>query len=168
MIISLLVAASDNNAIGKDNKLLWYLPEDLKFFKNTSWGMPIIMGRKTFESMGKPLPGRTNIVITTKWDWKAEGAVVVTSIADALKAAEVTDAKEVFITGGGEIYKQTMEMADKIIMTRVHVNLVADTFFPDINPHTWKLLSNKVVKADDKNKYDMSFETWIKKHPVTA
>src|SRR6476661_3569668 len=98
--ISLVVAVSDNRVIGKDNQLLWNLPNDMKFFKNTTWGMPVIMGRKTFESLGKPLPGRTNIVITRKSGWQAPGTVVAASLDDALKAAENTDAKEVFVIGG--------------------------------------------------------------------
>ncbi len=163
MTISLIVAASENNAIGKDNKLLWHLPEDLKFFKNMTWGMPVVMGRKTFEAMGKPLAGRTNIVITSNKDWKAEGATVVQNIDDALKAAGATGAKEAFITGGGEIYKQSMEMADKIYMTRIHANIEGDTFFPEIDPSNWELIFNKELKADEKNKYDMNFETFQKR-----
>ena len=163
MIISLIVAASENNAIGKDNKLLWHLPEDLKFFKNTTWGMPVIMGRKTFEAMGKSLAGRTNIVITSNKDWKAEGAAVVQNIDEALKAAEATGAKEAFITGGGEIYKQTMDIADKIYMTRIHAKIEGDTYFPPIDPSVWEIVFNKELKADEKHKYDINFETWQKK-----
>ncbi len=103
MVISLVVAATENNVIGKDNRLLWRLPNDMKFFKNTTWAMPVIMGRKTFESMGKPLAGRTNIVITRQKDWTAEGAIAVQSLEDALQAAADTDAKEAFVIGGGEI-----------------------------------------------------------------
>ncbi|MEJ7611135.1 MAG: dihydrofolate reductase [Ferruginibacter sp.] len=164
MIISLIVAASTNNAIGKDNAMLWHLPTDLKFFKNTTWGMPVVMGRKTFEAMGKALAGRTNIVVTSNKDWKGEGAINVPDIEEALKvAADTTNAKEVFITGGGEIYKQTMKMADRIYMTRIHTQVEGDTFFPEIDQTDWKLVFSKEVKADEKNTYDMSFETWEKK-----
>ncbi len=164
MIISLIVAASSNNAIGKDNAMLWHLPTDLKFFKNTTWGMPVIMGRKTFEAMGKALPGRTNIVVTSNKEWKNEGALTVQNIDEAIKAAEdATNAKEVFITGGGEIYKQTMKMANRIYMTRIHADIEGDTFFPEIGPADWDLVFSKEIKADEKNKYDMSFETWDKK-----
>ena len=163
MIASLIVAASENNAIGKDNKLLWHLPEDLKFFKNTTWGMPVVMGRKTFEAMGKPLAGRTNIVITSNKDWKAAGAVPVQNIEDALKAAEATGAKEIFITGGGEIYRQTMGIADKIYMTRIYAEMEGDTFFPVIDQKIWERIFNKELKADEKNKYDMTFETFQKR-----
>ena len=109
MKISLVVAASENNAIGKNNQLLWNLPNDLKFFKNTTWGMPVIMGRKTFESVSKILPGRFNIVITTQPNWNFDGALVANSLQDALDKALVTNCNEAFIIGGGEIYKQSME-----------------------------------------------------------
>ena len=164
MIISLIVAASTNNAIGKNNAMLWHLPTDLKFFKNTTWGMPGVMGRKTFEAMGKALPGRTNIVVTSNKDWKGEGAVTVQDINGSLQAAdELTNAKEVFITGGGEIYKQTMKIAHRIYMTRIHAEIEGDTFFPEIDPAEWELVFTKETKADEKNKYDMSFETWERK-----
>lgn len=161
--ISLIVAASENNAIGKDNQLLWNLPIDLKFFKNTTWGMPVVMGRKTFEAMGKPLNGRPNFVITTKKDWKAEGASVSSTIEDALRDAESANCKEIFITGGGEIYKQSMDLADKIYMTRIHTQIEGDTFFPEIDEKKWQLEHVTEIKADEKNKYDMSFETWVKR-----
>src|SRR5688572_25265058 len=106
MTISLVVAASENNVIGKDNRLLWHLPNDMKFFKNTTWGMPVIMGRKTFESLGKPLAGRTNIVMTRDKEWSAEGTRVAPDMQQAMKTAAETDAKEIFVIGGGEIFKQ--------------------------------------------------------------
>ena len=163
MTISMIVAASENNAIGKDNKLPWHQPADLKFFKNTTWGMPIVMGRKTFEAMGKALPGRTNIVITTNPDWKAEGATSVTSIGDALKAAEATNCKEIFITGGGEIFKQSLSIADKIYLTRIHAQIEGDVFFPEIDGSVWEKDFEKKLPADEKNKFDMSFQTWVRK-----
>ncbi len=159
----MIVAASENNAIGKDNKLPWHQPADLKFFKNTTWGMPIIMGRKTFEAMGKALPGRTNIVITSNIDWQSEGATVVQSIDKALLAAEETNCKEAFITGGGEIFKQTMSIAEKIYLTRIHADIEGDVFFPEIDESIWMKDFEKELKADEKNKLDMSFQTWVKK-----
>src|SRR5215207_9408244 len=111
MIISFVVAASENNVIGVKNQLPWHLPNDLKFFKNTTWGMPVIMGRKTFESFGKPLAGRTNIIITRQEGWKVEGVIVTRSLDDALEAASATDAKEAFVIGGGEIFRQSIGMA---------------------------------------------------------
>ncbi len=162
-IISLIVAASENNAIGKYNTMLWHLPEDLKFFKNTTWGMPVIMGRKTFESVGKPLPGRPNIIVTTNQNWNAENTITTASVEDAIKAADETNAKEIFITGGGEIYKQTLPIADKVYLTRVHTVIDGDVFFPEMDSNTWKVFFEKHVKADEKNKFDMTFQTWIRK-----
>ena len=162
-MISLIVAASTNNAIGKTNQMLWHLPEDFKFFKNTTWGMPIIMGRKTFESIGKALPGRTNIVLTSNKNWKKENVHTTTSIEAAIDFAKTTNAKEIFITGGAEIYKQTVSIADKIYITRVNTIIEGDAFFPDINEKVWQLIYEKNIKADDKNEFDMSFQTWIRK-----
>jgi len=162
-MISLIVAAAENNAIGKNNQLLWHLPNDLKFFKNTTWGMPVIMGRKTFEAVNKPLPGRFNIVITRQPGWKGEGTVVATDLTDALKKAAETNCKETFIIGGGEIYKQGIDIAGKIYMTRVHAVLDGDTFFPVIDETKWQLTSNQDFAADDKHEFAYSFQTWMKK-----
>ena len=162
MAISLIVAASENNAIGKANKLIWHLPNDMKFFKNTTWGMPLIMGRKTYESMDKPLPGRINIVITRQKDWKAEGVVVVSDLQHSIEKAKETNCKEIFIAGGGEIFKQSMELADRIYMTRVHAVLDGDTFFPEIDESKWALVSNEDRETDEKHKYAYSFQIWEK------
>lgn len=162
-MISLIVAAAKNNAIGKNNQLLWHLPNDLKFFKNTTWGMPVIMGRKTFEAVNKPLPGRFNIIITRQKDWKAEGVIVAADLQDAIKKAAATNSKEIFIIGGGEIYKQGIEIADKIYLTRVHAELNGDTFFPVIDESKWQLNSSQDFAADDKHAFAYSFQTWVKK-----
>lgn len=162
-MVSLIVAAAENNAIGKNNQLLWHLPNDLKFFKNTTWGMPVIMGRKTFESVNKPLPGRFNIVITRQAGWKAEGVIVAADLNEALKKAAETNCKEVFIIGGGEIYKQGIEIAGKIYLTRVHAVLDGDTFFPVVDESKWQLNANQDFAADDKHKFAYSFQTWLKK-----
>ena len=162
-MISLIVAASTNNAIGKNNQLLWTLPNDMKFFKNTTWGMPLIMGRKTYESMDKPLAGRINVVITRQAGWNAEGVVVASDINDAIKKAGETNCKEIFVIGGGEIYKQSFEMADRIYLTRVHATLDGDTFFPAVDENKWQLISNQDFAADDKHKFAYSFQTWDKK-----
>ena len=164
MTISFVVAASENNVIGKDNRLPWRLPNDLKFFKNTTWAMPVIMGRKTFESFGKPLAGRTNIVITRRDDWQAEGVVKVKSLEEALQAAEQTDAKEAFIIGGGEIFRQSFPMADKIYITRVHTQLDGDAFFPEIKEGEWQLFSNLDCSADARHAYAYSFQLWKRKN----
>jgi len=160
MITSLVVAASTNNVIGKDNKLLWSLPNDMKFFKNTTWGMPVVMGRKTFESLGKALNGRTNIVITRQADFAAEGVKVVGSMDAAMVAAADADAKEIYVIGGGEIYKQALPIAHRVYITRVHTVVDGDTFFPELPTIDWKLLSRLDFKADAKHAYDYSFEVW--------
>lgn len=163
MNIAFVVAASENNIIGRDNKLPWHLPNDLKFFKNTTWAMPIIMGRKTFESFSKALPGRTNIVITRQADWKADGVVVVNNLEQALEAASVTDAKEAFIIGGGDIFRQSWPIADKIYITRVHAEFEGDVFFPVITENEWQLESDIKFEADEKHQYDYSFQQWKRK-----
>ena len=163
MTISLIVAASENNAIGKNNQLLWSLPNDMKFFKNTTWGMAVIMGRKTYESVDKPLPGRFNIVITRQADWRAEGVIVARDLQDALKKAAATNCNEVFVIGGGEIYKWAMSITDKIYITRIHATLDGDTFFPAIAESQWRLEFNDDFEKDEKHKYAYSFQTWLKK-----
>ena len=160
MTISLVVAAAENNSIGKNNQLLWHLPNDLKFFKNTTWGMPVIMGRKTFEAVNKPLPGRFNIVITRQQGWKAEGVIEAAGLQDALRKAAETNCKEAFVIGGGEIYSQSIDIADKIYLTRVHANIDGDTFFPIIDESKWQLTSNQDLVADEKNAFAYSFQTW--------
>lgn len=162
-MISLIVAAAENNAIGMSNQLLWHLPNDLKFFKNTTWGMPVIMGRKTFESVNKPLPGRFNIVITRQAVWQVDGVITATDLQDALKKAAETNCKEFFIAGGGEIYKEAFRQADKIYLTRVHETIDGDTFFPVIDESEWQLISSQDFVADEKHKYAYSFQTWLRK-----
>ena len=125
--------------------------------------MPVIMGRKTFESVNKPLPGRTNIVITRQAGWNAAGVMVATDLQDALKKADETNCKEAFIIGGGEIYKWAMSIADKIYLTKVHTQLEADTFFPVINEEEWELVSNEDFEKDEKHQYAYSFQQWKKK-----
>ena len=158
-MISLIVAASSNNAIGKNNQLLWHLPNDLKFFKNTTWGGVVIMGRKTFESVNKPLPGRTNIVITSKENWSYENVLVAHSLEDALKLATELSFKEIFIIGGGEIYKQSMAIANRVYLTRVHTEIEGDTFFPEMS-NEWKMISSNDFASDEKNNFNHTFELW--------
>ncbi len=160
MIISIVVAAAENNCIGKDNQLLWHLPNDLKFFKNTTWGMPVIMGRKTFESVGKPLNGRTNIVVTRNENWSADGVRVAVTLGKALELAAETDAKEAYIIGGGDIYRQALPLAHRIYLTRVAVSLEGDTFFPAFGEPEWKLLSTLEFQQDEKHQWDYRFEVW--------
>lgn len=160
MLISFVVAAALNNGIGKNGIMPWHLPNDLRHFKNITWGMPVVMGRKTFDSLGKPLAGRKNIVITRQQDWKAEGAVAVKSIEDALFLVKETDVKEAIVIGGGEIFKMLFEKAGRIYMTRVEAEPEADTFFPAIDPKKWKLVSQKNHEADEKNPFNYSFQVW--------
>ncbi|MGN6491449.1 MAG: dihydrofolate reductase [Agriterribacter sp.] len=166
MIISLIVAAAENNAIGKDNQLLWHLPNDLKFFKNTTWGMPVIMGRKTYLSMaGEPLPGRYNIVVSRQQvsGIERENVWVVNSVEEAIQKAKSTDCKEVFVAGGGQIYDACLPLADKIYITRVHAVLDGDAFFPAFDENKWEKVYQLDFAADDKHAYAYSFQTWIKK-----
>jgi dihydrofolate reductase len=163
MIVSLVVAAANNNAIGKDNKLLWHMPNDMKYFKNVTWGMPVIMGRKTFEALGKPLPGRKNIVLTKQNGWKTGGTVTVKSFEDALFLGKEMDVKEMMVIGGGEIYRSVIDRADRIHITRIDASFeAADTFFPAIDPGKWKLVSQKNYEADPKHQYNYSFQVWEK------
>jgi len=161
IILSFIVAADENNVIGKDNQLPWHLPSDMKYFKNQTWGMTVIMGRKSLESLGKPLQGRKNIVITRQPGWKAEGAVVVKSMEDAMFVASNTDALEIMVIGGGEIYKEFFTKANRIYITRVDAEFEeADTFFPVISAKEWHLVSQKNHEADEKNAYNYSFQVW--------
>jgi dihydrofolate reductase len=163
MLISLIVAASENNAIGKNNQLLWRLPNDTQFFKNTTWGMPVIMGRKTYESLrNEPLPGRFNIVITHHKDAVPENekVQVASTLQAAIELAKKTDCREVFIIGGGKVYADAISMANKIYLTRVHTSLDGDTYFPVINQAEWEIESNKDFPADEKHKYAYSFQVW--------
>jgi len=159
--LTLIVAAAENNAIGKDNKLIWHLSDDLKRFKNLTKGHHIIMGRKTFESFAKPLPNRTHIVITRQTHYKApEGVIIVNTLYDAINIAK--NDTQPFIIGGGEIYKQAMAVADKIEITRVHQTFEADTFFPEIDTTLWKQTTNEFHNKDANNEYDFSFITYVR------
>ena len=168
MIISLVVAVADNNAIGGNNKLLWHLPNDLKFFKNITWGMPIIMGRKTFVSIaGKPLPGRINIVVTRMPSEikEQENLWVVSTLEQAFERAKETDCKEVFVIGGGEIYRQSISNADKIYLTRVHAGFPeATVFFSDIDGDIFNLVDAVEMQKDEKHLFDYTFETWERRN----
>lgn len=155
MILSLIVATDEENGIGKDNQLMWHLPKDLKFFKNTTSGHTVIMGRKTFDSIGKPLPKRRNIVITRQKNLSISGVEIFNTLADALEAC--ADEEEVFVVGGGEIYKQALPLAHKLYQTKVHHIFNADTFFPEINPLEWELISREDHAKDEQHPYSFSF-----------
>ncbi|MBC7949264.1 MAG: dihydrofolate reductase [Chitinophagaceae bacterium] len=160
MVISLVVAAANNNVIGKNNQLLWRLPNDMKFFKNVTWGMPVVMGRKTFETLGKPLRGRKNIVITRQSNWKFEGTIPLKSLEDATFLVKNMDVKEMMVIGGGEIYRLAFEKAKRIYLTRVDAELEGDAFFPAIDPKNWHLVSQKNHPADEKHAFNYSFQVW--------
>ena len=163
MVLSLLVAADENNVIEKDNKLPWHLPSDLKYFKNLTWGMPVVMGRKTFESFGKPLSGRRNIVISRNNEWKAEGVEIANSIEKAVALAQQSVVNEIFIIGGGEIFKTFLPKAERIYLTRIHQSFDGDAFFPEIDETEWQLVKEKNCSADEKNAYAHSFQVWERK-----
>ena len=158
-MITIIVAMGKNREIGADNQLLWHLPKDLKHFKELTSGHPIIMGRKTYESIGKPLPNRTNIVISRKNDWFEEGILIVGSIKEALKFAKKID-ENVFIIGGGTIYEQTIDLADQLEVTLVDAELKADTFFPKIDEKKWLKTNEVTHQRDEKNQFDFSFQTF--------
>lgn len=157
--LTIIVAAAENDAIGKGNKLIWHLRDDLKRFKSLTSGHHIIMGRKTFESFPKPLPNRTHVVITRQADYKApEGVILVNSLEDAINASKSDP--QPFIIGGGQIYKQALSIADKIELTRVHHDFEADTFFPKIDATVWKETTNVFHKKDEEHDYEFSFLTY--------
>lgn len=160
-MITLIAAAAENNALGKDNDLLWHLPEDFKRFKQITSGHYIIMGRKTFESFPKPLPNRTHIIITRQEEYLVEECLVVHSLDEALEIAPQNE--EVFIIGGAQIYEQALPFADKIDLTRVHTELEADAFFPEFNTSEWNLVFSEKHFKDEKHQFDYTFETYIKK-----
>ena len=166
----IIVAIADNNAIGKDNALLWHISEDLKFFKRTTMGCPVIMGRKTFESIGRPLPKRLNIVISRGFE-APEDVVVVSSLAEAYAVAssaasvipDQTGNPRCFIMGGGQIYAQAMADMDRLIVTHVHTVIEdADTFFPPIDPAVWQVVDRSEMYHDEESGYDFEFVTYIR------
>jgi dihydrofolate reductase len=160
VMLSLLVAADQNNVIGKDNKLPWHLPNDLKYFKNQTWGMPILMGRKTFESIGKPLQGRKSIVITRNKGWQQENVDVVHSIDEAIARAKEYGAKEIFVIGGAEIFNTAFNQANRIYLTRIHHQFKGDVYFPELPSSDWNLIQSHFCAADEKNSYAHTFQIW--------
>lgn len=159
MIIAAIVAIDLNHAIGKNNQLLWHLPADLKFFKQTTMGCPIIMGRKTYQSIGRLLPGRKNIIITRNEDFKIEGAEIYQSLNDAISKC---DSEKVFVIGGAEIYTLAMPLIKELYITIVKNKFDADTFFSKINTSQFNLVWEECHEADEKNKFDYCFQKWIR------
>lgn len=159
-MITLIAAAGENNELGKDNELVWHLPDDFKRFKQLTTSHFIIMGRKTFESFPKPLPNRTHVVITRNKDYNPEGVLVVHSLDAALLKASGDE--QPFVIGGGEIYQLAIEAADKIELTRVHGTFEADAFFPEIYKDQWELISKEYHPQDERHNYAFTYETWIR------
>lgn len=160
--ITMIAAVGENNALGKDNDLLWHLPDDFKRFKQLTTGHTMIMGRKTFESFPKPLPKRTHIIITRDKTYKVEheDCIVVHSLEEAIKLS--VEDKHPFIIGGGEIYTQGEKFADKLELTRIHKEFEADTFFPDVDESTWKLIASEYHPKDDRHSYDFTYLTYVR------
>jgi dihydrofolate reductase len=163
----MIVATAQNRVIGRDNALPWYLPNDLKYFKQTTLGKPVIMGRKTYESIGKPLPGRTNIVITRQTDYLPEGVKVVHSVAEARDLAEsvclIDGQEEAMIMGGAEIYTLALPDADRLYLTEVHADVDGDAYFPEYDKTEWQEISREDFNAEGPNPYNYSFVVYDKK-----
>lgn len=160
MIISCIVAKAKNNVIGKDNEIPWYLPADLKYFKKVTTGHPVIMGRNCYVSIGKPLPNRTNIIITRDPFFISSNCLIAKSIKEALVHAYNTGAEEAFIIGGGQIYEQTMSLCNKLYVTEVDIEVEGDVFFPKIEADEWSLLSEESHKSDEKNEYNYTYKVY--------
>ncbi|MCY9869619.1 type 3 dihydrofolate reductase [Vibrio barjaei] len=154
MIISMIAAMADNRVIGKDNQMPWHLPADFIWFKKCTMGKPVIMGRKTYESIGRPLPGRQNIVVSRNSELRIDGVETVTSLEQALSL--VSDVEEAMIIGGGSFYEHCLPMANKLYLTYIDANVDGDTQFPDWG-EGWKQVHSEQYQADDKNAYDMQF-----------
>ncbi|WP_435415502.1 dihydrofolate reductase [Polaribacter aestuariivivens] len=161
-MITVIAAIANNNALGKNNDLIWHLPADLKRFKKITTGHYILMGRNTFESIGKPLPNRTTVIITRNKNYFKDGCLIAHSLEEALELAK--EEEKIFIIGGAQIYKETIkkDLADQLDITIVHKSFEADVYFPEINPKVWKIISKEDFKADEKNKYDYSFVSYQK------
>jgi dihydrofolate reductase len=160
LTLSIIVAASENNVIGINNHLPWHLPVDMKYFKDTTMGKPIVMGRKSFEELGRVLPGRPNIMITRQPDFKAEGLYIVPSLEAGIEKAKTFGTEEIFITGGGEIFKMALPIIDRLYLTRVHAEVTGDTYFPEFDPRGWKLVKNERHEKDEKHAYALTFQVW--------
>ncbi len=163
-MISLIVAADENGVIGHQGSLPWKLPADMKFFRETTKGHPVIMGRKTYVSIGRPLPGRQNVVVTRQEDFEAPGCKVVNSLVDAIGVASMADGNdEIFVIGGGELYREVLPSADRVYLTRVHASVEGDTTFPPLDPKVWKEVEAKEHPADAENPQSMTFFIYEKK-----
>jgi len=163
MQISLIVAASENNVIGVNNDLPWRLREDMKFFVKTTTGHHILMGRKNLESFGKALPNRTNLLLTRNKKYKFEGIEIFHELEEAIDFARQNGEEELIVIGGGEIYKQTLPLSDKIYLTRVHTNIEGDVYFPELRKDNWLLISESNHSKDERNQYDFTIQVYKRK-----
>lgn len=157
MKISSIVAASENNAIGKDGGMPWHLPDDLAFFKKHTSGHPVIMGRKTFDTLGKPLRNRANLVLTRDVNFQVDGAEIFHDIEQAIEKAKQLDSEEIFIIGGANIYKQSMDYCDRIYLTRVHSTFEGDAFFPELNMDEWETVYEEFHAKDERHAAAFTF-----------
>jgi len=162
-VIKILVAFDENRVIGKNNELIWHLPADLKRFKSLTTGHVIVMGRKTYDSIGKPLPNRTTIVISRNPDLQIEGVICTCSMEEAILKAKSLSREEIFIVGGAEIYKLSLAVADQILVTQLHDIFEGDTFFPEIVADQWEVTERERGVTDEKNPYQYSFLTYSRK-----
>lgn len=164
MILSAIVAIADNFAIGKGNDLPWHLPEDLKFFKRTTLGKPVLMGRKTFDSLGRPLKGRLNIVLSSQESLELpEGVLLCHDLTNAIEQLKAEATEEAFVIGGGRVYEQSLDMLDRLYITRVHTTIEdAEVFFPQFDTEAWELVWEEAHQADEKHQYDYTFQQWNK------
>ena len=160
-ILSMIVATADNNIIGKDNDMPWHLPADLAHFKKVTLGKPVIMGRKTYESIGRPLPGRRNIVISRDETYQAQGIDTVTSVENALALVDGSTgneaAVEIMVIGGGAIYQHCLPKADRLYITHIKATIDGDTQFPNYDDESWQQISSEIRESDEKNAYDLDF-----------
>jgi len=161
MLVSIVVIAAENGAIGKDNKLLCHLPDDLKHFKAVTMGKPVVMGRKTYDSIGKPLPGRLNIVVTRQKGLAIPGCTVVDSVESAMQAAG--DTSEICLIGGAELYRQALSFTQRIYLTRIHASLGGDVFFPELPTNDWREVDRESHAADERHAYPFTFVTLERK-----
>lgn len=158
MNLTIIAAISENRVIGRNNDLAWHLPDDLKRFKELTKGHHVIMGRKTFESVGRPLPGRTNIVVTTQKDYKAPGCIIVHTLKEAIQKAE--NDSQPYVIGGGKIYEQALPIADTLELTHIHAHVDGDTYFPEVDTSKWQIVAKESHPADDKHEYTFDFLTY--------
>lgn len=156
-VLSAIAAAAENRVIGKDNKMPWHLPADLKHFKTLTTGHPVLMGRRTFASLGKPLPNRTNIIMTRDANYSAPDCIIVNSVETAVSIANELDMDEIFVIGGAEVYRQLLPQIQRIYLTEIHQQFAGDAFFPELNKDEWHEVSREKHTADENNAYDYSF-----------